>query len=483
MVDCVIRVKMTRKENASFFGMNVGDVIDVELETYVATVVASEIGNADLEACKAQAVAARTFAVRKGVLDGKTITDSSLSDQAYRIDRYDHSKYSNAMAGTEATNGEIIVYNGKPIDAVYSASNGGRTVSSESRWGGARAYLIEQDDPWDNSSKRTGHGVGMSQRGAKAMAAAGKSYREILSFYYPGTDVKSINQPEVNIVMVKVKDFIDKVLTPLVQGWGYIYGTKGKMWTREDQAKLNQTTDSNRAKSRTYGSKWIGRMVTDCAGLINWAMAQFGITVAHHATYLYTDYCDAKGRYTGAETLKPGTLVFKKGSHDKIHHVGVYIGDNTVVEAKGAEFGVVTSALTDGWDYWGELKAVDYFNNETTEVQGYMQTALVNNPNSNLNMRRGPGSTYSIIAKIPKGSTVEVIDTSIAGWYQIKYGGCIGYASAKYLQLSADTPVEPMANEAPSVPSTADIIAVIRAQLNGIEDMLHRLEQTVNQLK
>lgn len=73
----------------------------------------------------------------------------------------------------------------------YSASNGGRTTSSEERWGGYRPYLIAQNDPWDYAAtggKKTGHGVGMSQAGASyAAGALGKDYREILAFYYPGT--------------------------------------------------------------------------------------------------------------------------------------------------------------------------------------------------------------------------------------------------------------------------------------------------------
>lgn len=35
-----------------------------------------------------------------------------------------------------------------------------------------------------------GHGVGMSQWGAKAMAEAGQGYRDILSYYYPGTEIR-----------------------------------------------------------------------------------------------------------------------------------------------------------------------------------------------------------------------------------------------------------------------------------------------------
>ena len=35
-----------------------------------------------------------------------------------------------------------------------------------------------------------GHGVGMSQNGARAMAGAGKNCGEILSFFYPGCEIK-----------------------------------------------------------------------------------------------------------------------------------------------------------------------------------------------------------------------------------------------------------------------------------------------------
>ena len=184
-----ISVELTRQENAEYFHAAVGDVVKVDFVDYIAAVVASEIGNSHIEACKAQAVAARTFAVSLGVLDGKTISDSSATAQAYRAKRNDATLYPNAVKAARDTDGQILTYNGKPINAVFSASNGGRTVSSAERWGGVRPYLIEQDDPWDNSVVRTGHGVGMSQRGAKYAAGIGKTYEEILAFYYPGTQL------------------------------------------------------------------------------------------------------------------------------------------------------------------------------------------------------------------------------------------------------------------------------------------------------
>ena len=217
-----ISVRITRDENAEYFGVEVGDVVKVPFEQYVAGVVASEVGNSALEVCKAQAIASRTFAVSKGVLDGKTISDASSTDQAYRASRIPSGLYPNAENGTKQTTGQILTYNGKPINAVYYASNGGRTVSSQERWGGVRPYLIAQDDPWDDSTKRTGHGVGMSQRGAKAMAKAGKTYKEILAFYYPGTKIETIKQEDENAGIhpktngLTIEDVIKELVCPLL---------------------------------------------------------------------------------------------------------------------------------------------------------------------------------------------------------------------------------------------------------------------------
>ena len=43
-----IKVEITREENANYFNKNIGDIVEVEFEEYVAAVVASEIGNAHI---------------------------------------------------------------------------------------------------------------------------------------------------------------------------------------------------------------------------------------------------------------------------------------------------------------------------------------------------------------------------------------------------------------------------------------------------
>ena len=183
-----ILVKLTRQENIAHYGKN--EVL-LDIEEYLNGVVPSEIGNAALEASKAQAVAARTFALYRYKANG-SISDDSSKDQAFRVSRFS-SAYSRAHQGVSETKGEVLYYNNKLVsNAHFSASNGGRTYSSEERWGGKRDYLIAREDPWDyavTGGKKSGHGVGLSQAGAKYAASIGKGYREILNFYYPGTEI------------------------------------------------------------------------------------------------------------------------------------------------------------------------------------------------------------------------------------------------------------------------------------------------------
>ena len=192
-----IKVKITTSGNMKYYNCAKGTIIEIELEDYIRCVVASEIGNASLEACKAQAVASRTFAVMRGVLEGKIISDDASKAQAFRADR---TTYRNCNTAVDATQGEVLTYGGKYIGAYFSHSNGGRTYSCEEVWGSKRNYLIARKDEWTLASgmKKNGHGIGLSQAGAKYAGANGVGYREILSFYYPYTTLKQIEMKQEN---------------------------------------------------------------------------------------------------------------------------------------------------------------------------------------------------------------------------------------------------------------------------------------------
>lgn len=58
-----IRVKLSRDENLKHFGVATGSIVTMDSETYLMGVVPAEVGNAPPECCKAQAIAARTYAM------------------------------------------------------------------------------------------------------------------------------------------------------------------------------------------------------------------------------------------------------------------------------------------------------------------------------------------------------------------------------------------------------------------------------------
>jgi stage II sporulation protein D len=112
----------------------------VPLEDYLLGVVPSELGLPQLEAQKAQAVAARTYAVAN--LDGFGDKGFDLLPTVWS-QVYQGVSIETPM-GTRAVNetrGIVATYNGKPINALYTSTCGGRTENSENIFDKAEPYL------------------------------------------------------------------------------------------------------------------------------------------------------------------------------------------------------------------------------------------------------------------------------------------------------------------------------------------------------
>ena len=274
-----------------------GKIVEMPLEDYVIGVVAAEMpASFEMEALKAQAVAARTFALRRiggyggsrCSYKGADVCTDSACCQSFRDAeqlkkrwgsdaQYYYARVSEAVL---ATAGMMIFYDGEPIEALYHSTAGGVTEDSAHVFASARPYLVSVPSPGEESAahykdraeftrkrfaellnaafkkanlstkklesqmsilsrfesgrveyimvgavKATGrefrkalelksanftltirpdtvivdtigygHGVGMSQYGANAMAKAGADYVEILTHYYTGAEVvKMIN--------------------------------------------------------------------------------------------------------------------------------------------------------------------------------------------------------------------------------------------------------------------------------------------------
>lgn len=253
-------------------------VNELPLEAYLVGLINAEMNSKwPLESVKAQAVVARTFAIKKMEERRHKNYDvkADVSDQVYHGSSLEDEESELAVAQTA---GEVLLYHGDLANAFYHSTCGGHTASSQEVWGKYYPYLVGVECQWCVDSPRyfwkyetngaelgrmlasrdmgvgevkkiktlgktpsgrvsrvevqgsrgkrvisatvlrtavgytkifstrfdvdepekgrfifigggSGHGVGMCQWGARGMALAGKSYREILEYYYPGTQI------------------------------------------------------------------------------------------------------------------------------------------------------------------------------------------------------------------------------------------------------------------------------------------------------
>lgn len=121
---------------------------ELDLESYLYGVLKLEMDPGwPEEAVKAQAVAARTFALanlRRYSREGYDVLDT-VETQLYGGVTYEDPR---ATAAVDATRGLVLTYGGRPIQAVYHADSGGRTEASENVWGVAYPYLRSVEDPY-----------------------------------------------------------------------------------------------------------------------------------------------------------------------------------------------------------------------------------------------------------------------------------------------------------------------------------------------
>ncbi|WP_334072188.1 stage II sporulation protein D [Paenibacillus sp. A14] len=142
-----------------------GSVESLPLEQYVTGVLAAEMpADFELEALKAQAVAARTFIVRRlaardtsGIPGGKADVKDTVDHQAYlsrkTLEKWKRDGKTEQLARLERavqeTQGIVMTYQGQPITASFFSASGGYTENSEEYWSLRVPYLRSVASPWD----------------------------------------------------------------------------------------------------------------------------------------------------------------------------------------------------------------------------------------------------------------------------------------------------------------------------------------------
>ncbi len=123
----------------------------IHLEDYVSGVIAREYPFREMEGIKAQAVIARTYALaaKRSFGSRYELTDTEYS-QVYGGALAEN--YATRKATFE-TRGEVVMYKGRMIEAVYSSTCGGHSANNEDVWGTApMPYLRGKADPFDAHS-------------------------------------------------------------------------------------------------------------------------------------------------------------------------------------------------------------------------------------------------------------------------------------------------------------------------------------------
>ncbi len=141
-------------------------VNQVPLEEYLFSVVGCEMpAYWSLEALKAQAVAARSYAVAHYVRPASQFYQLG-NDQAWQVYRGLDGETPRTQAAVLATTGQILSYRGGIVISLYASTD---------------QVVLQAHD-----------GLGMSQTGAEALAAKGYNYQQILGDYYPGASLAEL---------------------------------------------------------------------------------------------------------------------------------------------------------------------------------------------------------------------------------------------------------------------------------------------------
>jgi stage II sporulation protein D len=590
-------------------GTIIRPINSVSMENYLKGVVPFEMPALwDKEALKAQAVAARTYALG---YNGKTI-DDTINYQVYGGYEWNP----NSTEAVDETSGQVITYNGQSIGtgAVFSASNGGKTETNENAWGSPLSpYFTIKDDPYDPafpwsvdvhktqidlsklnlaqadswwstvketdqnitsniknwlkskgyinqdvkitaipslnlygktsggrvslgsitiqylvknstgtavlqslalkdipassiramlggslmksylvdgiqtnnntitiSGKGNGHGVGLSQWGAKIAADQGKSYLDILSFYYDGTQVHKIYSVETEPSTPEKPDSAPVITKPVETPTPSVPSTSADKTApviqviktaydlKTGNVQLSYTVNEN-ANTSVSVKDAKGKVIST---LLNGTLQQSG---SH--TVLWNTNKMANGSYTFVitakdssnntsittvpykltkDTIAPVIKNLKALFMDKTNKVNInyFLSENsfvtiTVKNSKGSIVATLEKNVSEksgnksiNWDvskigngqYTIMISAIDPSNNRGTAQYTYTLTKTHTGKvtASTLNIRSQPSISSKIIGALKKNQTVTIIQKT-GSWYQIMAGNKKGYVFSKYL--------------------------------------------------
>lgn len=282
---------LSSDRNVSVYLNKTQSVENVSLEKYVMGVIAAEMpAKFELEALKAQAVAARTFIARRlvagdtsGVPGNVADVTDTVAHQAYlsQDELASWSKNGNGdklaklQQAVQETEGIIMTYEGKPITASFFSASGGYTENSEDYWSGAIPYLRSVPSPWDQK---------LQENNEVTVAFSMEELFQKLELPTPAIPAASISDKSINSLFKIISTTKGGKVKEIAINGAHMTGreVREKLDLRSSQFKINYK--DSKIQITTYG---YGHGV----GMSQWGaegMAQSGYAAPQILKYYYT---------------------------------------------------------------------------------------------------------------------------------------------------------------------------------------------------
>ena len=374
------------------------------VEEYVYGVLPYEMDNSfPLEALKAQAVTARTYAMRAKTTAGLYDVTDTTNHQVFRGVSGDKKR---CIQAVDETWGIVLKHNGQYVNAYYSASNGGQTELNDHVWGGTRLpYFTTAEDPYDlvnpESVKKSyyvyktpGLGSSISAYAMIKSALAGKLGGSAGQYA-----IEAVNEMTLH--------------TPM-------YAVPSRLYTR-----LRVGVQYNEGQSATVDIPIFPTVEKSLA---------LGINASGNE--LYTIDAEEKGFRITARRYGHGVGMSQRGAQ-QMANAGLSYAQILGFYYPGVQR--VRMRLTTNWPEEVNIPAI---NDENDDPVGSFSKAFVrlSDADGRLNLRKEQNPESEILMRIPNGAEVTVL--SVSGQYaRIQYENASGYVPQSYLEAAAVPPM------------------------------------------
>ncbi len=383
-------------------------IAHIYMEDYLYGVVPYEMGDSSgMEALKAQAVAARTYTLRRMSGAGSSLYDvvDTTADQVYSGTP---SGSAQCKAAVDATKG-IAVKNGSSFTATYyTASNGGQTEAIKNAWGTQGLdYLGVKDDPYDlaNPDSRKVSFTVNAYGSQSDSRVASLLDRKAAALFGTGASVTAVTNLYAHTPKYA---FPSRLYTKLT--FDVLYTRNGQTMTGSMTFDIFNELETPLSMSLTSGSNELWSVTQDGG--------RFTVTARRYGH--------------GIGMSQRGAMYMAQLGYTYDQILGFYYTGCTRVAYTLTRS--ILSPLVPGQESQEQVFTEQPAPLETPAPDASLQ-AQVTTKSGSLNLRQSPNTSAKVLCTIPQYATIPIFEQG-ASWCKTAYNGFSGYVMTAYLTFS-----------------------------------------------